>query len=700
MLGMAAGLVIALAATWPLALRGGALYWGDVLLYFLPMLEYIQNEIRVGRIPLWNPYVLNGQPLVGNPQVALFYPTTLALRLLDVDTFLSFTAVFHVWLAWVGTYRYLRLLRLTRVSSVLGACTFAGSSAFLARMQFPTMIQTMAWLPWVLWAARRVAARPDGRRLCALGVVVGLAVLAGHPQMAYVALILAMATALAHAYRRLAPLEYKLRVTYAISTSLGLGAALSCVFWLPVAETVRMSSRQSLSLDMADRFVLMPEHLLSLVWPGYFGDPARGTYWTQGNMWEPALYLGLPQLALAFLAMRRWRTDPRVVYHSLVAGLSLWLALGARGGLYALAYYVIPGMSGFHDPARFCVPASLAVACLSALGLEHASARWPRMRTWGAVAFCVVIALLWTSRLTPVIAASELRYRARLAAIGEGHRVYSPMRQEQWYRYVNYADYGAGTGRYVHELTDTVSPNIGMRYDLEEAGGYEPVPIALATKLEGTVRTAFSSKTPLLEPLLSLADARLVLVPNGYRYVYPCLTPVPILGNRVYRTRTAISRAWFVESVRHIPDTSRALVAMSRAGFSERREAIVHTRSDVVFERSPRGMPERVTVTLSPGTMTLRFAPEPRTRFLVVSSTWMPGWRATANGRSLRVERCNVSLMGVVVPRDVGQVRLAYRPAVFLVGLYVTMCTLMCLLVAAFSRILLAVRTQPTCGVN
>ncbi|MCS7310649.1 MAG: hypothetical protein NZ741_10550, partial [Armatimonadetes bacterium] len=57
---------------------------------------------------------------------------------------------------------------------------------------------------------------------------------------------------------------------------------------------------------------------------------------------------------------------------------SLWLALGTSGGLYLVAYYLLPGMRAFHDPARWLVLADFALCTAAALGWEHLrfSRRW------------------------------------------------------------------------------------------------------------------------------------------------------------------------------------------------------------------------------------------------------------------------------------------------------------------------------------
>jgi uncharacterized membrane protein YfhO len=63
----------------------------------------------------------------------------------------------------------------------------------------------------------------------------------------------------------------------------------------------------------------------------------------------------------------------------------------------------------------------------------------------------------------------------------------------------------------------------------------------------------------------------------------------------------------------------------------------------------------------------------PATRFLVVNSTYFPGWQAEIDGRPAEIVRANALAHGVVVPPGTHRVRLAYRPGSFRLGLAVSL---------------------------
>ena len=69
----------------------GKTFWSpDPLLYMYPLKMVSMENIKKGIVPLWNPYALNGTPLLANNQSAVFYPLNLVYYFLFSDSFLLF----------------------------------------------------------------------------------------------------------------------------------------------------------------------------------------------------------------------------------------------------------------------------------------------------------------------------------------------------------------------------------------------------------------------------------------------------------------------------------------------------------------------------------------------------------------------------------------------------------------------------------
>lgn len=455
--------------------RGRVFFYGDLSLYFLPELSFLRHELLAGRIPLWNPYINCGQPFVGNPQTWVLYPSTLLLYVFSAERATALSTVLHVFWAGLGMLGFLCQQKRSLSAATLGAAAFAFGGALVSKVQFPNMLQAMSWLPWLLWSAEAVLRRPAAGRVGALALCVGLALLAAHAQVTLMQLYLALGWVL---FRLVAlpPTERRRPfLALVLAALLGLGLALAQL--LPVVEYALASTRPHLSLGAANRFYLPWRELVLLVAPNALGNPALASGWQgKANFWEPCCYIGL----LAFLlgvsrasaslrALRARRPDP-LAFWFLAALLSLWLALGRYGGLYILAFYLLPGVKQFHDPARWLYLTSFALAVLAAYGLERL--RLDERAKWALVVVSIAELVFFSRTLNPICAPESLQVLQQNASVFP-ERVFSLRPFVGWKQLAPYKRYPDAPPQLSEPLQRT--PNLPLWSRLPQAGGYEPV---------------------------------------------------------------------------------------------------------------------------------------------------------------------------------------------------------------------------------
>lgn len=667
------------ALLYPLVLQGRALYWGDLFLYFYPLESYVKDQFAAGKVPFWNPYVLCGQPLVGNPQAWVFYPTTALLPFIPVWLYFTLNTLLHLCLAGGGMYLFLRRLSHDRTAALLGGITYMGSGFLMARVQFPTMIMAAAWLPWMLVLVDRVIDRPAIGYASLLGIVVALEILAAHTQLAYLSFVTAILYALAR-IRQIRKHQIRARRAFAVMAgALLAGTSAGSVYLLPAIQLFGLSTREKLTWMQANRFVLLPEQLINFVFPTFYGHPAHGDYWGEGNFWEPCVYLGVIPLVLAFYAAFRAATRPAARFFATLGFVTLWLATGRFGGLYWPAFYTVPGLASFHDPARFAFVTVFCFSCLAAFGMRTLRDRGLSGRARGAgVGIAALNLWAFSAHINPTLRPDAFVYRPRLMAsvpaIGEG-RVFTAFRDQVWKRYLNYHDYGPESARYAHELTDTLAPNIGMRFGVEEGSGYEPVPLRTVTEVDGLTRSALERQSSNLPNLLRLFNAQFLLLPESTRYHHPALENVEARGVTALRVRRPGPRAWLVRSTVRVDGNQRALSALGAPEFDTSSMAIVSGSAGLgeQFGRSVESGGGFVTIEEQDAhriVVTVDCGGAPG--FLIWSESWYPGWRATVDGRPVLVERANHAFQGVVSPAGVHRVEVTYRPSAYRVGLYVS----------------------------
>ncbi|MEE9126010.1 MAG: hypothetical protein V3U11_02620, partial [Planctomycetota bacterium] len=393
------------------SLLGGQFFYRDVSQNHYAMRSLDVAELSAGRVPLWNPHLTFGQPLLANPNYMVLHPTTLLFALMPFDAAFRWGIVLQYLVAALGTYLLLRDQGLSRPGAWIGGVAFAFSGPLLSLGNLYNMLGTVAWFPLALWLTRRAVAR--GRPLWYLGAAAVLAVeiIAGEPLMILATLIFGFL----FATRRSSeveesgeePLPLPGRVVRLLLVA-GLAFLLAAPQILSTLELMPLSERGAgFGYELASKWSTHPLRLWELLVPGWFGDPAAYQplqYWGEG-FFESTLpfllgiYLGGPVLLLAGVGLSRIRREPLVRMLGGGVLLSLLLALGSHAGLYGLLYH-LPGFDRFRYPSKFLLLLAFCVAALAGCGLDRlaqgGSRRFLRRLAMGGALLVVLPALAAT----------------------------------------------------------------------------------------------------------------------------------------------------------------------------------------------------------------------------------------------------------------------------------------------------------------
>ncbi len=407
-----------------------------------PMKHFYAQELDVGRLPLWADDVGTGFPLHAEGQVAALYPLNLILyKLLPVPLAFNWSILLHAILAGVFAAMYTRQMGAGRAGSLVAAAVFAFAGFFITHLKHINMTASAVWIPLLLLLLERYARRRAHRTLAAFAAVVGIMILAGHPQIWYYNLLVCGFYALhllirlwrrppARGGGRTSGLRFAGGLGYAVA--LGLLLALPQI--LPSQELNDLGPRRvGLTIAEATQYKYSPKYLIAFLLPSYFGDPGELAFEPildprtdrpmensalEGGpppskvtgfvpqreaptfFWEMTGYVGLLPilLALACVALGFRQRRPRVLLVLLV--LSIVMALGEHGGLFYLFYYAFPGFELFRFHARFLLYADLALAVMAGVGLTLLVARLPAARRKAAAGALAV--------LVPVVCAADI----------------------------------------------------------------------------------------------------------------------------------------------------------------------------------------------------------------------------------------------------------------------------------------------------
>jgi hypothetical protein len=398
---LAGGTALLLALFYERVLLGGEVYdQGDVARVYLPQRAALARALRAGMLPWWAPELGIGYPLLAEGQVGALYPINWALPLL-LSPVAGVTAavILHYLVAGAGMYAYARGLGLSRAAAYWAGMVLALGGFYVAHLSHLSILSVAAWIPWSLAFGQRILTTAEGRARPPWGAAAGLAgavacqLLAGHAQMALLGLIVLAAQGawLGWAGRGTARLA---RRGVLWGAALAVGLAVSASQWLAGAQLTALSQRSG-GVDSAffTSYSFHPLLLVTYVFPFVLGNP-----YPEGSV-ELMPYLGVLPLALAGLALCR---QGRGRWPLALLGLAgVFLALGRWNPLYGLLRHV-PVLNLFRVPARYLSWTSLALALLSAMGLDDVlhmprarsttePGRWAAVAPWGAALVAVAL---------------------------------------------------------------------------------------------------------------------------------------------------------------------------------------------------------------------------------------------------------------------------------------------------------------------
>lgn len=368
---------------WPAVLGGRFLYQGDLtgsdlLELNVPRRILTAQAVLGGELPLWEPRIGNGTPLLAEGHPGTFYPTTVPLYgLLSPTAATTVTIISTLLIAMLGSYALARVQGASPLSSGLAALAFGLGGTFVFRLKNTNIIQIIAWLPLELAFIQAYARRGQKRYLSALTAVWSLQLLGGHPQAAFICqltswtfALLILASGRRHremtARHCLKTLGY---FTFCAVTALMIGS----VQLLPTYVFARESSRaQEYDTQYLSEQSFKIHHFARFVNPYCDGNPVQGTFTlTQKDLlWESTPYLGLLPLLImpwAFCA----GTRRQAVLLLELSAVFLLLAFGPLGLLFELLRFLCPGFGFFRYPERFIIPMACFLAILSALGAHN-----------------------------------------------------------------------------------------------------------------------------------------------------------------------------------------------------------------------------------------------------------------------------------------------------------------------------------------
>jgi hypothetical protein len=677
----------------------------DVVYQGIPWQSAVRRAIASGRVPLWNPFVLAGEPLLAVQQHSTLHPSVWISFLLPLAQGWTLAMTLRVFLALLCAYLFFRELGGGEVPALFGACAWAFSDFLVFFLGYPLNL-SLAPLPLLLLGLRRLARAPGRGSAGVTLAALLLMTTAGHPET----LLHAVAGAGIYFLFELAWAGRGSRrrslVLAALCGVLALG--VSAVLFLPFREAAVHASEYRMRADWyahSQRSVSLPvslERSIKNLVPYAFGSYRHGGEKSEfagaagyaGALLLPLALAGFfaprrerwPLLIVGFLGLSAWARLP--VVNDAICALPLFdLALNEYlvvWGTLAIAALAVFGIELLAAGGRHSLVAACSGLVLAAIGLLYVHAR-PNLLALPVAERRSLLAL----QVVPVVllGVGAFAFRGALARkalpaalltllllerTAEKGGFYPTAPDRAFFAALPFLDgIPRGEPYRVTALSYSFIPNIAALYGLEDVRGYEAMTFAPLTETYPLWCVAqpvwFNRVDDPTKPFLSFLNVRYVIAsrgqepPPGWRI----LSEEP--GGRLLENPDALPRVFVPRWVSREADVARQ---------RERLFAIRDFAAEGVVE-GPSAPPAengsaQVRIT-SYEAARMELDVDAREKSLIASSvTAWPGWRLTVDGLAQPLSAYNRAFLAFEVPPGHHRVVLRYWPRSFVQGLWIS----------------------------
>ena len=296
-------------------------------LQFEPYVKVLHDDMVHRWLPLWDPYVGSGAPLLANMAPAVLSPVRLILAWVEKPAFWDFYLLSRLFVAAFFTYLFAREVGIGFTGSLVAAIAFSLSGHFIYYINMADL-DAQIWLPALLLATHKLAEKLTYGRFAITAVLIALIILSGMPESALFIFLLATLYLLFFQWR-LAPAERRKEpggdplIAFGVAGVVGLLISLPQV--LPFLEYLQNAFNPR-APGVGMRYVPAGT-ALSLLMRSFFGH--LHSPWNGVDSFHILPYVGTVCCLLALAGICTQGTRPRLAFF--FVGFAIFYLLKAFG---------------------------------------------------------------------------------------------------------------------------------------------------------------------------------------------------------------------------------------------------------------------------------------------------------------------------------------------------------------------------------
>lgn len=349
-----------------------------------PWRKEVIDQIKVNTLPLWNQYSYLGTPLLANIQSAALYPLNLLFYFGEFEAIWTFLIILQPILGSVFMYLYLRNKERSKMGSLLGSLVYAFGGFAIAWMEWNTVLHVTLWLPLILYLIDTIIdqiAKGANTRfhssLLSILLIIALvsSLLAGHPQMAFYAVIVYISYFIVQLLSVLKMTtggvkrrRFLLKIARFFLPIVIISILIASIQWIPFLILIAHSARGAdrMLADQEGWFIPI-QHLIQYVAPDFFGNPAKLNYWGIWNYGEMVGYVGVIPLILSGIAIVGKKTREEKYF---IVASALALVFATDNILARVPFILHIPLLSTAQPTRLLFIIHISLSVLAAYGLD------------------------------------------------------------------------------------------------------------------------------------------------------------------------------------------------------------------------------------------------------------------------------------------------------------------------------------------
>lgn len=341
--------------------KNEVLFTGDNFDLLFPQKYFWLAEIKQGRIPLWNPYILSGTPYLADINLGTLSPASLIYLLISpVEKAGSLLFVFELFLIGFFTYLLARLYKVSEIGAVISGISFMCSGIILSYITNLAIFNVAVFIPTILYVLEIAFLKRKIIYFILVGILFALQIVSGHAQITFYTGLLILCLTL---FKE--KLKFKQKLSIILMVFL-LAFGLSAVQLIPFLEFTKFTPRVGQGYEWSTQGSLTIKDLVKSTQPKFAWNFVP---WVDFSAKVNIGYIGVIPFVLFLIGL--FSREKNFKIWKVVCVVSLIIALGNTTFIYKIFYYLIPGFSALRVPSQAIVIYSLAACLIAGKGFDR-----------------------------------------------------------------------------------------------------------------------------------------------------------------------------------------------------------------------------------------------------------------------------------------------------------------------------------------